>query len=74
MMQKQASLDKNHSNKPWSPFWIATLLGAFILLLVFIASSIDLVRIAISSQPECVTHVRVGESQSTHAMAAKSSC
>lgn len=57
-----------------SPLWIAVLVGSAVLLVVFIYASVDMVRVAIQSQPECVAHDRVGESSSSSAMAAKSSC
>ncbi|MFK7992502.1 MAG: hypothetical protein AB8B87_00085 [Granulosicoccus sp.] len=58
----------------WTPFTLAAVLGTTILLVVFIVASINLVRVAIVSQPACVTHDRMGGHESSAALAAKSSC
>ena len=52
--------------------WLLVCIG----LLVFVAANGHLVYSAITSQPDCVAHVRPGDGKATHERysAAKSSC
>ena len=58
-----------------SIFWKLALILAAVLFVVFIVASVSLIRTAISSQPACVMHERVGTNAgSLSTPAAKSAC
>ncbi len=60
-----------------SSAWKVLLTLAGILFIVFVVASVNLIRTAISSQPGCVAHERVGTQNAAgydSAPAAKSAC
>lgn len=57
-----------------TPLWGAVLAGACVLFVVFIVASVRMVNVAVSSQPGCVDHHRVGEREPLTSIAAKSAC
>lgn len=48
--------------------------GVGLALALFVGANAHLVYVAFSSQPECVDHIKTGQSQSGQFSAAKSSC
>lgn len=52
--------------------WLLALIGAG--MLVFVAANIHYLLVAIESQPECVPHLKTGESSAGQFSAAKSAC
>ncbi len=69
-----AQTSKRLSHVTSSPTWLAVLLGAALLFALFIYASVDLIIVALESQPDCIAHERVGERLSSTTTAAKSSC
>ena len=60
------------ASKPKTAIWLAVGLG----LLFFLAANGHLVYVAMSSQPDCVDHIRQGETNGTEGRfsAARSAC
>lgn len=59
-----------HRNRQKAAIWIAAGLGVALLF----AANAHLVYVAVTSQPECVAHVRQGEGNGNNLSAAKSAC
>ena len=63
---------------PATPFWsrwrIAALAMSAIVLAVFVGANAHLIAVAVSSQPDCVPHLKAPEEGAAQYRAAKSSC
>lgn len=67
----QPITERSNRSRAWN---VLLLLGG-LLFVVFALASVNLIRTAISSQPDCVAHERVGTSTAgSGAPAAKSAC
>ncbi|MCA6110905.1 hypothetical protein [Bradyrhizobium cenepequi] len=66
-----SSAAASHAGKAKSIVWLSIGLG----LIVFAAANAHLLYVAVSSQPDCVAHLRHGEGNGTNSFsAATSSC
>lgn len=73
---KPITLKPAEKRSTMSRTWGLLLLLAGLLFVAFIVASVDLFRTAISSQPDCVVHERLGtiNTGQLRAPAAKSAC
>ncbi|GGG48382.1 hypothetical protein [Chelatococcus composti] len=64
----------NRSRRPWSRGRVAALLIVAVAAAVIIGANAHLVIVALSSQPDCVTHLKTPGGSEGAFRAAKSSC
>ena len=55
-----------------TPIWVVLMVA--LALAIFVGANVHFLVVALESQPECVAHLKVGESDAGRFSAAKSSC